>query len=142
MKRLLLVGLLSTLTACSIGREPDLPLTVGPGPCGDTSGIDVSDPSYVEEGCQAVLLVEATRDARTAPITVEGRALTAGSLRPVPGASVLVLGQNRGTSTDRWGQFTLDGLDPRDRLVVAAGWYVSDTLRVGSLPGPRARLPR
>jgi hypothetical protein len=131
------------LAACGVPLDvwepaaPGEPLLVGTGPCSDVVGYDAGTGQI--HGCMGVLLVEATRSGDVTPVTVEGRVLAAGSLVPLPGANVNVLGRHHGTATDSTGRFTLGGLDPRERLVVRYPGFLPDTLHVGRLPGPRVR---
>lgn len=51
--------------------------------------------------------------------------------QPLPGASVSVKGKSLGTQTDAKGNFTLDGLDPEDILVVSYTEMETQTIKVG-----------
>ena len=114
------------------------PLLVGPGPCTDQVSAPNPETGLAEHGCLSVPLVEATREANGAGVTVRGRVLVAGSLEPLPGANVIVVGdEQRGTTTQVNGRFRLDSLRPSDRLAIRFVGFWPDTLDVGALPGPR-----
>ena len=105
----------------------------GPPSCAE---VQRSGGDWLETGqCQAVLLVEAVWT--TAPVyTVEGRVLAAGTLAPLPGANVRSMSGAHGRATDSDGWFEIGGLSAADSLVVSYVGFWSDTLAVGSLPGP------
>ena len=114
------------------------------GPYEGTPCAGIGIPHFPNDECQGVLLIEATRSGHRLAvpedsIIVEGRVLEAGSLAPLPGVLIEVVGRERRLFTDPEGRFVAEGLLREDRLAFRLlHYYLPDTLDVNRLPGPRA----
>ena len=79
----------------------------------------------------AFLALLATTDGYAQTKTITGTVKDPSGL-PLPGASVAVVGTNKGASTDFDGMFSIDGVAAQDKIIISYVGFVNEELTVGS----------
>jgi TonB-linked SusC/RagA family outer membrane protein len=69
-----------------------------------------------------------------------GSVMSADDKQPLPGVSIAIQGTTRGTVSDINGEFVIDAIDPKDKLVFSFIGYVSQTIEVGSQSSIKVEL--
>lgn len=85
-------------------------------------------PVFVKTSAVLILLICSLFSARVEAATVSGTVLDSTTLEPVPYASVLLLGTDRGALTDEFGHFSVTTAVKTDSIRVGAMGYETQTL--------------